>query len=1553
MNRSIKLTLLTTTGLSLCAAQAEDTYLTFQGDPSKPGKNKHIVLLAGDEEYRSEEAMPMLAQILSSQGFRCTVLFSMDANNKFVDPTNQASLSNPNAMKDADLFLMGLRFRNWDEKTMAKFDYKFKQGLPIVALRTSTHAFNIKDKNNKFHKYHWQAAVDTGWKGGFGKQVLGETWVNHHGRHAVEGTRTVVEEPNKLHPILNGVDTIFGKTDVYGVNVTQPATILLRGQVTKTLAPNSPAVAGKKNNPMMPVAWTRNFKQANGKTNKIFTTTMGSADDLLDENLRRLVINGVYWGLGMQVPKKADASLKNPYEPLMYGFNTFRKNRQPEDFISLESPETIRKRKLSKIKGKPGNVQFVRIELPGQGRILTLTEVEIISGGNNIAPKGTATQSSLLKPGTPEKAIDGNTAAHWGAKSMTHTAEVTDNPWWELNLGASYEVDAVKIFNRVENNFGERLNGLSVLLLDKDRKPILEKKYLGAPKNSMTITKSGSLSYDNGSYPAPEPPAPKVEGPKHPAVVKGAPPKSLQLTKNARLALIGGGLGSRMNMHHEFETELQRRYPNHTLFIRNLCKEGDTPAFRPHPSRNNHFVIPNGRDLVKEEFRKQGGGAGHYEMPDQWLERLQIDTVIGFFGYSESFDGLERIDGFKEELRAWIRHTLAQKYTLNGPQLAVVGPAAFEDLSATRHLPDGVAENQRIKAYSQAMAKVCMEEGVLYFDTFDFTKKLYDSSEDDQTQNGHNLTAASYKALAPALANGIFGKTTPTADYEKVKAAVAEKNRLWLLDYKIPNGVHVHGRRHKPFGNHNYPDELKKTRQMTAIRDQALWATLQNKPFDIPAADAKTITLKDIEPDGVSRQRGNKYLSGEDTLSHIKLPEGYKLQLFADEKRFPDLANPSQMAFDNQGRLWVGCMGSYPHYRIGDPLPNDKILIFEDTNGDGKADKQTAFVENIHIPMGFEITPQGGAYVSLGNDLVLLEDTNGDSKADKKTIVLSGFDDHDTHHAISAFCADPSGAIYMGEGVFSFSNVETPYGTVRGTNGGFYRFDPTKGKLERTAQYGIPNPWGIAFDDWGQNFFLHTSGPALSWMQQGAVKPLYHHNLKAPNILGGHNVRPTSGLEFVSSRHFPDEVQGDVIICNNIGFLGAKQHSVKADPNTGFFKVQYRQDLFVCDGAYKDRFRPVDLEFAPDGSLYFIDWSNALIGHMQHNARDPHRDHVHGRIYRITYPSRPLVKPAKIAGASIETLLDNLKLHESRSRYRTRRELRGRDVTEVTLALKKWVASLDKNDPKFEHHLLEALWVSWGLGNINTDLTHQLLKASDYRARTAAVRAVRYNPEAFSDLDAIMLKAIADTHPQVRHEALVSATWLGGSLAKQMLVEFEKQPVSSWSQTAYNHAKFIINQIKVEEKKPEVPVPAHIAKDRTASELYRKGFEHFGHGESCASCHQMKGEGVPNAFPPLAGSKWVTSDKDLLIKITLHGIMGEIDVKGKKYNGVMPGFAFRTPNKELAEVLTFVRNAFGNKAPDGDFVITEKDIERVLKATENQKGMMPANELLKAHPLKN
>jgi mono/diheme cytochrome c family protein/sugar lactone lactonase YvrE len=597
----------------------------------------------------------------------------------------------------------------------------------------------------------------------------------------------------------------------------------------------------------------------------------------------------------------------------------------------------------------------------------------------------------------------------------------------------------------------------------------------------------------------------------------------------------------------------------------------------------------------------------------------------------------------------------------------------------------------------------------------------------------------------------------------------------------------------------------------------------------------------------------------------------------------------------------------------------------------------------MHLPVGFEIAPEG-VYVSQGTNLKLLSDTNGDDKADKSEILLSGFDDHDTHHNSHAFTVDPSGAIYSGEGVFLHTNVETSYGPVRATNGGFYRYSPQLRKLERTAQLSIPNPWGIAFDDWGQPFFAETSSPDVRWMMPGSVLPRYgeatHKSVQL--IEEAHRVRPTSGLEFVSSRHFPDELQGDMLINNTIGFLGTKEHTVK-DDGTGY-KTTHRQDLVVS----QDRnFRPVDMEFAPDGSLYMIDWHNILIGHMQHNARDPLRDHSHGRVYRITYPSRPLVKPAKVAGASVEELLDNLKLPEYRTRYRTRRELRGRSAAEVLPKLTKWVAGLDKKDPRYEHHVLEGLWVSWGLNKVDQKLLRQMLTAKDYHARAAAVNVVRYTGHQVADQAGLLMQAARDENSRVRLAAIVAASWLPKEKGLPILAEAKKKPLDEWMIHAHEAAVAHISGLPVKKVK-EVAVQSGLkGKDL---ELFNKGKTIYAKEGYCTTCHQPDGKGLTSSgFPPLTGTKWVTGSDERLIKVVLKGLLGPIEVAGVKYPGQVPmtPFGGLLKDDEVAAVLTYVRNSFGNKGP----AISAEKVKKVRAETESKKDFYSAEQLLKEHPL--
>jgi type 1 glutamine amidotransferase len=313
--------------------RADERWVVYDGQGG-PGKGKHIVLIAGDHEYRSEETIPQLAKILAKHhGFKCTVLFTLDPKDGAINPNidNIPGLEN---LASADLMIMFLRFRNLPDDQMKHLADYIESGKPIIGLRTSTHAFNLRKDSPYYAKYQWNFK-EGGF--GFGKKVLGETWVNHHGAHGKQATRGIIAQDQAGHPIVRGIKDgdIFGPSDVYGVNLPLPGDSLplVLGQVVAGMKETDPPLAGKKNDPMMPIAWTRTYKGEAGKTARVFTTTMGASQDFSSEGLRRLIVNATYWSLGMEdrIPERANVAIVGEYRPRPFRNDGFQKGVRPAD----------------------------------------------------------------------------------------------------------------------------------------------------------------------------------------------------------------------------------------------------------------------------------------------------------------------------------------------------------------------------------------------------------------------------------------------------------------------------------------------------------------------------------------------------------------------------------------------------------------------------------------------------------------------------------------------------------------------------------------------------------------------------------------------------------------------------------------------------------------------------------------------------------------------------------------------------------------------------------------------------------------------------------------------------------------------------------------------------------------------------------------------------------------------------------------------------------------------------------------------------------------------
>jgi type 1 glutamine amidotransferase len=331
----ILLILLTfTLGSGYCQAQHGEQWLEFKGEDG-PGKGKKIVLISGDDEYRSEEGMPMLGKILAKHhGFDCTVLFPIDPSTNEIVPNFKNNIPGLSHLEDADLVIMLIRFRELPDEQMKYIDDYVQAGKPIIGLRTSTHAFNFgKDSKSAYVHYHWQSEKE-GWEKGFGKRILGETWVAHHGHHGVEGTRALLDglAYEEKHPILRGITDIWGPSDVYTVKgIGEDATVLLHGISTEGLQADTPVLWEQA---LMPIAWVKSYTSEQGKKGKVFNSTMGASMDLESEDLRKLVVNAAYWCLDMddQITEETNVEIVGDYQPTMFGFDNFKKGMKVADF---------------------------------------------------------------------------------------------------------------------------------------------------------------------------------------------------------------------------------------------------------------------------------------------------------------------------------------------------------------------------------------------------------------------------------------------------------------------------------------------------------------------------------------------------------------------------------------------------------------------------------------------------------------------------------------------------------------------------------------------------------------------------------------------------------------------------------------------------------------------------------------------------------------------------------------------------------------------------------------------------------------------------------------------------------------------------------------------------------------------------------------------------------------------------------------------------------------------------------------------------------------------
>ena len=762
----------------------------------------------------------------------------------------------------------------------------------------------------------------------------------------------------------------------------------------------------------------------------------------------------------------------------------------------------------------------------------------------------------------------------------------------------------------------------------------------------------------------------------------------------------GNSMIERLLEHGELEARLQIANPKAGLKIRSLAWTGDE---------------------VGNRLRLEGYAQHMKNLIAEW----PAGTLVLGYGFYESFAGAKGLTDFEDQYRV---HLKQLRNVHPGAKIITLSPIASEDASAER--------NADLELYSESIKKLAAETNAKYIDIFTPTRDAYATSDSKLTDLGIHLNKEGNGLVAKVIAEFLTGslKVDPTHLKEVTLAASAKHERVAEV-VRPKNAVVYFGVRARP---EEYADEMPRYHKMIDLTE-AVVHQLAARP------DQKFSTIEKPSlapmPKGKGRDDGNKtgiIKTVAKNQAEMKVADDYEFNLFASEEEFPELRNPVQISFDARGRLWVVTMPSFPHTVPG-LTPLDKILILEDLDKDGKADKCTTYMEGLDALDGVAFH-RDGVIISEQPRLWMTRDTNGDGKADYKKEMLRGIDVTDSHHG-GMIKEDPSGDIIFSDGVFHRSQLETPFGVHRGIDATTYRLNVASGKINTEYQHTTPNPWNVDFDRYGDTFQMYGDGIfydsiVLPWTPLGAYHPFRYGSIG--------QFGKGSGIAIVSSPNYPDKFQEGMASASLLGKYAVTL--TQFDYTEGMIT---RGDAQVILSSPNAAFRPADLEYGMDGALYVSDFCSPIIGHAQHPMRDPHWDHDYGRIWRIVHKKKPLVTDIpNIEGETPENLCKLLTSSQGLVRHHARIELRKNGAKGIA-AVDRWIAKMDRNNPDFEQAALEVIFVCGGLNQARPALIDTLLNSKSIHFRGAAVNQIRLQAEHLDHVSERLTKTAKDEHPRV------------------------------------------------------------------------------------------------------------------------------------------------------------------------------------------------------------